>query len=475
SYAIGRYLTRSLRELEALAGTVIRKGLVDSRARVAGRDEAGRLAAAFNVMLDRLSEADAELRARARAEVEAQRANAAAAERARALAEQAGAEAEAARRQAERANAAKTKFLAAASHDLRQPFQSMRLFHHLLTGDPPPERRADALARLGEAMEAGEELLNALLDVSTLEAGQVTPKPQPVALEEVVAAEASQFAALAAEKGLRLRVAACRGAVMTDPILLKRMLRNLVANAVRYTERGGILVGCRRRGDRWRIEVWDTGIGIPEGQVRAIFEDFHQLGNPERDRSRGLGLGLSVVDRMARLLDHPVEVRSRPGRGSCFSISVPAVAEPAQPGAAPAGADAGPAARVLVVEDDAIQAIGLQMMLEDWGHRVERAPSGDAALEHVRAHGLPALLVTDYRLPGRLNGAALLREIRRLAGTSPAAVVVTGDTDPDCLREVARSGGVLLNKPYKAEALRRALADARAEAEQAQPATATGR
>jgi len=232
-----------------------------------------------------------------------------------------------AREEAERANEAKSRFLAAASHDLRQPFQAMRLFRAALTPFLTEPRAAAVGAKLDEAMTAGEQLLTALLDVSTLEAGIVAPKPSRIAAHELVARLVREFQPQATAQGLRLKCHARRGEIVTDPVLLERMLRNLLHNAVRYTDRGGILIGTRRRGDRLVFQVWDTGIGIPADKQEKVFEDFFQIGNPGRDRSRGLGLGLSVVARTARLLGHEVTLASREGRGSVFSVSVKLAAD----------------------------------------------------------------------------------------------------------------------------------------------------
>ncbi|MGE5477461.1 MAG: PAS domain S-box protein [Bacteroidales bacterium] len=228
-----------------------------------------------------------------------------------------------AREQAERANEAKSRFLAAASHDLRQPFQAMRLFRAALSPYLTDPRADTVAAKLDEAMNAGEQLLNILLDVSTLEAGIVAAKPAPVSAFDLLARLAREFQPQVEGRGLSFKVMARPALIYTDPVLLERMLRNLLHNAVRYTEAGGILIGARRRGDRLVFQVVDTGIGIPESQQDKVFEDFYQVGNAGRDRAHGLGLGLSVVARMARLLDHPVALRSRPGHGSVFSVSVP--------------------------------------------------------------------------------------------------------------------------------------------------------
>ena len=224
---------------------------------------------------------------------------------------------------ADEANRSKSNFLAAASHDLRQPFQAMRLYQQLLeqyVGNGPARHVLDLL---GQSMDSGVELLNALLDVSTLEAGDVRPARSPISASQLVASVAADLSPLAKAKGLRLRWQTSPFMVRSDPVMLKRLLRNLVVNAVRYTDHGGVLIGCRRRGTSVRIEVWDTGIGIPEEKLGLIFEDFVQLGNEERDRSKGIGLGLAIVARMARLLDLPLSVHSRPGHGSVFGVTVP--------------------------------------------------------------------------------------------------------------------------------------------------------
>ncbi len=225
--------------------------------------------------------------------------------------------------EAERANIAKSKFLASASHDLRQPFQAMRLFHDVLLGLILDERARLVADRLSEAMRSGEDLLRALLDVSTLDAGTVRISLETFALDGVLSQVVAECEPQAQAKGLRLRYVTTSAMVISDRILLARMIRNLVVNAIRYTQRGGIVIGCRRHGSAVRVEVCDTGIGIAADQLTLVFEDFYQVGNDARDKSKGLGLGLSVVARTASLLGHPVGVRSRPHRGSIFSLTLP--------------------------------------------------------------------------------------------------------------------------------------------------------
>ncbi len=227
-----------------------------------------------------------------------------------------------AKREAENANIGKSNFLAAASHDLRQPFQAMRLFHQVLEMQCGESLRP-VVDQLGRAMDSGEELLNSLLDISTLDAGRVEPKLEPVEVAPLLEEVAGDCAKIAEAAHLRLSVVACNATVQSDRVLLKRMIRNLLVNSIRYTRQGGILLGCRRRGGHVLIQVVDTGIGIPADRQEMIFQDFYQVDNPSRDKSRGLGLGLAIVSRLGRLLQHPVRVSSRVGHGSVFSVEVP--------------------------------------------------------------------------------------------------------------------------------------------------------
>ncbi len=238
--------------------------------------------------------------------------------------------------EAERANQAKTRFLAAASHDLRQPFQAMSLFHHILMEKLTEPKQVEVASKLGEALGAGNALLNALLDTSALEAGNVKPRPGVFPFQEVAGRLAIEIADQAAGKGLTLRTVATSAFVRSDPVLLERILRNLLVNALRYTERGRILLGCRRRGGDLVIEVWDTGPGIPPDQQPRIFEDFYRCGNDQRDSARGLGLGLSIVRRTAQILDHRIAVRSTVGKGTVFAVTVPMAGDRRAPPGPPA-------------------------------------------------------------------------------------------------------------------------------------------
>ncbi|HYG88675.1 MAG TPA: ATP-binding protein [Azospirillum sp.] len=228
--------------------------------------------------------------------------------------------------EAERANQAKTRFLAAASHDLRQPFQAMSLFHHILMARLEDPKQVEVAAKLGEALAAGNALLNALLDTSALEAGNVKPRFADVAFRDIAERLSTEIADQAAGKGLGFRMVSTSAVVHSDPVLLERMVRNLLVNALRYTESGTILLGCRRRGSSLCVEVWDTGPGIPADQLQRIFDDFYRCEGNRGDNSGGLGLGLSIVRRMAQILGHQITVRSQVGRGTVFSITIPLAA-----------------------------------------------------------------------------------------------------------------------------------------------------
>lgn len=236
--------------------------------------------------------------------------------------QQRAADAERAQVQLERANQHKSRFLAACSHDLSQPFQAMRLFHAVLAGRVGESERV-IIDRLGEAMSHGEDLLKALLDVSTIESGLTQIAPAAIPLQDVFDRVEIMFAGQAAARGLRLSITPTRLRIVSDPILLMRILSNLVANALKYTQAGRVLLGVRRQGTRLSIQVWDSGEGIAPEHLDDIFDDFYQVANSERDKRHGIGLGLGIVRRLAEMLNHPVQVRSRLGEGSVFSVTVP--------------------------------------------------------------------------------------------------------------------------------------------------------
>ena len=360
-----------------------------------------------------------------------------------------------AKQEAERANAAKSRFLAAASHDLRQPLQTLALLQGLLSKSVTGERPLVLLQRFDETLGAMSGMLNALLDINKIEAGTVQAEKTIVRVGEIFDRLRDEFAYPAQAKRLELRVAACSLSIETDPLLLEQMIRNLLANALKYTKTGKILLGCRRHRDRVSIEIWDTGVGIPDDALQAIFEEYHQLDNPARERSRGLGLGLSIVQRLGALLGHRVRVRSTPGKGSCFSMDV--ALPPAQPKAPPAAlvqaqnkSEAALSGNILVIEDDPEVRELLEIFLTDEGHVTAMAADGFAALDAVkRGKILPNLILSDYNLPGGMDGLHLIAKLRETLARQVPAVVLTGDISNDTLREIARQDCIQLHKPMK--------------------------
>ena len=368
-----------------------------------------------------------------------------------------------AKRQAETANLAKSRFLAAASHDLRQPLQTLALLQGLLAKVAEGEKAQKLVGRLDETLGAMTSMLNTLLDMNQIEAGTVRANPVRFPINDLFDRLRDEFTDHAQAQRLSLRVVPCRLSVESDPRLLEQMLRNLLSNAVKYTKRGGVLLGCRRHAGKLSVEVWDTGVGIREEEHEAIFEEYHQLDNAARNRSRGLGLGLAIVQRLGKLLGHRVAVRSRPGKGSVFSIEVPSgrTAEPApdEP-ALRAGSDrpVGPARHtgmILVVEDDPELRELLEIMLKGEGHRVMTASDGIVALDRV-AEGAagPDLILADFNLPNGLNGLQLTAQLRETLKRQVPAVILTGDISTETLRAVALQDCVQLNKPVKLQELR---------------------
>jgi len=372
-----------------------------------------------------------------------------------------------AKERAEAANVGKSKFLAAASHDLRQPLHALGLFLQTLRESalPEPERRALAHAR--RSMDAMEGMFSSLLDVSRLDAHVVVPKIESFPLAPVLERARSELEPLARAKGLRLRVARTRAVVRSDPLLLERIVLNLVSNAVRHARRGAVLAGCRRAGAALRLEVRDSGPGIPPERHAEIFDEFTQLNNPERDRDKGLGLGLAIVSRLAELLGHRIGLRSAPGAGSTFSVTLPRGAPPEE-GAqrpSPEAADVS-GLLVAVVDDDAVVLEAMASLLGKWGCATVCAGSGAELLASLAGTTrVPDLLVCDYRLRGGESGLDAVEAVREEFNADIAAAIVTGDTGSERLREVEASGLTILHKPVNPATLRALLASALQEKE----------
>lgn len=370
-----------------------------------------------------------------------------------------------ARQEAEAANAAKSTFLASASHDLRQPIHALGLSLALLERTELTVAQRETLALARSSLSASSEMLDTLLDFSRAEAGVIAPRIQRFQIGAVLREIEAEIAVTADEKGLVYRTRDCDAAVESDPGLVKIILLNLVSNAIRYTAEGGILVGCRRRGERVVIEVWDTGMGIPASQHEAVFSDFVQLGNPERDHRKGLGLGLAIARRLARLLGGEITLDSVAGRGSVFRFSAPlwrgaeaqaeaAVIEPLQ--ARPVSDAAGPR-RVLIIDDDEAIRVGLGALLRETGYAVEAVETIAQAQASCDARP-PDVLICDYRLRADESGAEAARLLRAQLGRRVPALLITGDTHPDRIAEAAREDMEILYKPTHPDHLLAAVA-----------------
>lgn len=364
------------------------------------------------------------------------------------------------RAEAEAAHTAKLRFFAAASHDLRQPLQALGLYLSVLEGS---RTDGDTLERMGQCMGALDRLLGELLELSQLDAGQRVAAPRPLALQPLLERLASMYEAAARLKGLQLRVHPTQAWALSDADLLERALANLLANAIRYTERGGVLLGTRPAGDAagpaWRVCVFDTGIGIPDDVREAVFEEFVQLDNPGRDPDRGSGLGLATVQRVAALLEHRITLRSRVGRGSCFALQVPRAA--ALPDNEPAAAPPPPVTaplqgRVLVVEDNNAARDALARLLRGWGLEVVLARDAEEADAVLACGAALDVVLCDWRLPGARDGLAVLHAARKQQPRLKLAALVTGEnTQP------LRSEGApypVLRKPVRPLRLRALLA-----------------
>jgi CheY-like chemotaxis protein len=318
--------------------------------------------------------------------------------------------------------------------------------------------RTRLIERIAAAVGEMNDLFNGLLDVSKLDAGILSADLTDFAIAELLAKIERTFAQTARDKGLSLRVVPTRAWVRSDSLLLERILLNLVSNAIRYTARGGVLVGGRRRGQKLRIEVWDTGPGIAENQQGYIFDEFYQIPDPDRDRRGGLGLGLAIVDRFRRLLDHPIVLKSRLGRGSCFSIEVPLCAPSASrdrpPGSGDLGHEEAGAGVVLVVDDDPMVLEAMRGLLEGWGYRAITGASHEAIAALVADAPKPDLIIADFHLSGGRTGIETIEHVRAAFGVAIPAFLVSGDTSPERLQRARAQGYTLLHKPVSPMTLR---------------------
>jgi signal transduction histidine kinase/integral membrane sensor domain MASE1/CheY-like chemotaxis protein len=362
-------------------------------------------------------------------------------------------------RQLTLANTAKSRFLAMASHDLRQPLHALGLFVAQLRTPLKPGERAKTVERVDAAVGEMTEMFNSLLDISRLDAGVLTPKIIEFPVSRLLQKIESTFDQTAREKGLRLRVIRSDAWVRSDALLLERILLNLVSNAVRCTSRGGVIVGCRRRSNTLHIEVWDSGPGIPEDQRQNIFGEFVQLPAPERDRYGSLGLGLAIVERLRRLLNHEIELTSTVDRGSRFAILVPIAAEgvtSVETVRSPHPAAFAVEGKVILIIDDApIVLEGTSGLLGKWGYSVVTAGSDEVALIELAERDLrPDLIISDYHLANGKTGIEVIERIGAAFGASIPAVLISGDTAPERLRDARDKGYILLHKPVDPMRLR---------------------
>ena len=357
---------------------------------------------------------------------------------------------------AQQANLGKTRFLAAASHDLLQPLNAARLFLSSLAERPIEPEEAELVGRVDISLRSVEDLISGLLDISKLDAGGIEPLIEDFGVNELLRALATEFAPFAEERDIDLRVVPSRRIVRSDRRQLRRILQNLLSNAIRYTPPGGrVLVGCRGAGERVRIEVLDTGPGIPEDMRGAVFREFQRLPNDEGNE-QGLGLGLAIVERIARMLGHTVELRSRPGDGSVFAVSVArghapqADAETARP-VIRAGELAG--AIVLCIDDNADVRDGMAALLGGWNCDVRTAAAGSEWRRALDGDA-PDLIIADYHLAEEEKGPDVVTEICGVVERVIPAIIVTADPSEELREDAARRGHVVMGKPVKPAALR---------------------
>ncbi|HVP87720.1 MAG TPA: ATP-binding protein [Casimicrobiaceae bacterium] len=359
-----------------------------------------------------------------------------------------------ARSAAEAADRGKTQFLAAASHDLRQPLHAMGLFAATLSTKVQDPDVRNLVESINASVEALEQLFSTLLDISKLDAGAVVPSRASFPLAPLLARIEHEMAPLADAKGLRLTVVGTRARVDSDPVLLERIVANLVSNAIRYTTGGGVIVGARPRGSRVSLEVWDSGVGIAAAERERIFEEFYQIGNVERHSSKGMGLGLAITRRLAALLGHVLRVDSRPEIGSRFAVELPR-AEPEQRRPASQASVRQEAHRaalagalVAVIDDEVAVVDGMRALFSAWGAEVIAATSGDDLLAALgEAERYPDLIVADYRLARGELGSAVVARLRDKLGLPIPAVLISGDLSVTAQRAMRASGCAVLVKP----------------------------
>jgi two-component system, sensor histidine kinase len=390
---------------------------------------------------------------------------------------------------AQDANTAKTKFLAAASHDLRQPVHALNLFVEVLSGTALSDKQTTMVQHIRAASQASRDMLNTLLDYSRIEAGVMTPKPRPTALAPMLRALEEEFGPQADGRQIVYRTRDTDCVAICDPTMTALILRNFVSNALRYTVEGGILVCARWRAAEVIVQVMDTGVGIAREHWEEVFKEFRQLGNEERDRQKGLGLGLAIAKGLAQSMGARIELNSRLGHGSVFTLCLPAFEEPCEEGSNPMGnffersgvatrsgswmavplgsSSASPPAtearrelaglKVLVVDDEESVRLSMQALLQSWSCEVEIAEGIEQALQLAQSDFQPQLLITDYRLRHGVSGGDVIETLRSELRSALPAIIITGDTDPQRIREAAGQTATLLHKPVDTATLKQAI------------------
>jgi PAS domain S-box-containing protein len=363
------------------------------------------------------------------------------------------------KQQAEDANASKTRFLAAASHDLLQPLNAARLFTSALSQQVEDPEHIKTTRHIDNSLKAAEELLSTLLDISKLDAGALQPKISDFALSEILNPLMAEFEVMAADRGLHLEQVKSRAWVRSDPQMLRRILQNFLSNALRYTGEGRVLLGCRRVGQELRLEVWDTGPGIPDSRIGEIFQEFRRLDTPDKRNEKGLGLGLSIADRMSRVLDHQIAVRSWQGKGTVFSVTLPKVkAQQSTSSFAPGRRNFNKldGLEILCIDNEPLILEGMQAMLKGWKCSAHTAASLNEARELLTTDHSPdiAIYLADYHLNDGKTGVEALKALEELTGQPISGIVITADRTDEIADEVSEAGFLLLHKPVKPAALR---------------------
>ena len=367
----------------------------------------------------------------------------------------------------EQASRDKTRFLASASHDLRQPLSALVLFLDLLGADRQLSSQSQSMVlRAHQAANSLSGLLMTLLDISKLDASIVKPNRCSFAVQLLFRELENEFLPVAQNKGIQLSFVFSSALIDSDPVLLGQILRNLISNALRYTDSGRIMVGCRHKRDILSIEVHDTGIGIPADQHEAIFREFYQIGNKERDRQKGLGLGLAIVKRTVQLLGHGISLRSRPGSGSCFAVTVPMAQDFMNEGTLPFRTESAQAElntrgqRIAIIENEEDIRIGMQSILQSWGCDVIAANSTDAIMGMLEHDPEPVTaIISDFGLSDSSNGIDAIAALRQRYSANLPALLITGDTTRETYVAAQQANLTLLYKPVKAEVLRTALVE----------------